>query len=214
MNRLHKAVEKSQTPHQELDATNSGGNNKQRITPGTTGAVPYQNLRFGTGQKEFLDLYDQHANSIYRFILFKVSNADMAWDLAQDCFMKVWEYWSRKPGEIANPKAFLFTVARNLVIDFWRARARTQTVELDTETMDVAIDVGNSAHDRLVLRDEIQEVMQLLDRLPPDDREVLTLRFTEELSFREIAHITGKGEIAVRVQAHRAIKKLKLMLKP
>ncbi|MBI1755238.1 RNA polymerase sigma factor [Candidatus Azambacteria bacterium] len=163
--------------------------------------------------KEFIDLYDRHSDAVYRFILFKVSDREAAWDLTQDCFTKTWEYWRSEKGSVSNQKAFLFTVARNLVIDHWRARARTQTVSLDVDTIDIA-EKGNGTHDRLVLKDETQSVMKLIGNLPESDREMLTLRYTEELSFKEIAKVTGKSIIAARVHAHRALGKLKRMITP
>lgn len=160
---------------------------------------------------EFIALYDQYSDSVYRFILFKVSNKDTAWDLTQDCFTKAWEYWSGARGTVANPKAFLFTVARNLVIDHWRARGRAQVISIEEHEIDMQDTRSNDAHTQSVMGDEARQVLSLLSRLPEADRELLTLRFTEELSFSEIAKITGKSAIALRVQVHRAIRKLKGM---
>lgn len=163
--------------------------------------------------QDFLDLYDTYSDSIYRFILFKVSNTDIAWDLTQDCFLRMWEYASQAEKRVVQPKALLFTIARNLVIDHWRARARNRTVFFDTEVMDTNMDDGENAHDQLISLEETKQVMKLLEHLPDGDRELLTLRFTEELSFGDIAKIMGKNPVAVRVQAHRALRKLKSMIK-
>lgn len=164
-------------------------------------------------QEEFIQWYDRYHDAVWRFILFKVSNAETAWDLSQESFLKTWEYWQRGGATISNPRAFLFTVARNMVIDHWRGRAHTPVTEL-TEEMEQIIPgkTGNDAHERLVLKDEARQMQQCIAKLPEEDREILTLRFTEELPFKDIARVVGKGEIAVRVQAHRALKKLKVIL--
>lgn len=154
-------------------------------------------------------LYDQHSDAIYRFILFKISDRDLAWDLTQDCFMKAWHYFSLKEREIANKKAFLYTVARNLVIDHWRQKEKTATVDIDLVAH--TIEDGNDLHKKTVVQDEIRSLMKLLDELPEESKNILLLRYAEELTFDEIAKATGKSNVAVRVQTHRAMKRLKAL---
>ncbi|MEK7494091.1 MAG: RNA polymerase sigma factor [Patescibacteria group bacterium] len=158
---------------------------------------------------EFMALYDRYSDSIFRFMLFKVSNRETAWDLTQECFFKTWQHSTNDNKTITNQKAFLYTVARNLVIDHWRAKAKHATV--DIEAAAYVIDDGNDVHREAVLRDEAQYLMRLLQNLPEESREILTLRYTDGLSFEEIAAITGKSNIAIRVHTHRALKKLKIL---
>lgn len=154
-------------------------------------------------------LYDQYSDSIFRFMLFKVSNRETAWDLTQECFFKTWQRFMKNPTVIANKKAFLYTVARNCVIDHWRGKEKHATV--DIEAASYVIDAGNDVHHEAVVQDEARYLIRLLKNLPEENREILTLRYTEGLSFKEIAKITGKSTIAIRVQTHRALKKLKLL---
>ena len=158
--------------------------------------------------QEFTNLYDTHVDAIYRFIFFKTSNQTLAWDLTQECFLKMWQYVRTEEREaIKNQKAFLYTIARNLVIDHWRQKEKSATIDL--EEVAFSIPDGNDMHANTVLADDIAQMMKLLDGLPIHHREILTMRFTEELSFSEIAKIMGKSAVSVRVEAHRAIKKLK-----
>lgn len=161
----------------------------------------------GKQGKEFMALYDQYSDSIFRFILFKVSNKETAWDLTQDCFLKTWQHSMSDKKAITNTRAFLYTVARNLVIDHWRAKEKHATVDIDAALH--IIDDGNDVHREAVLRDEARYLFQLLENLSEESREILTLRYTDGLSFEEIAAITGKNNIAIRVHTHRAIKKLR-----
>ncbi|MBI5913546.1 RNA polymerase sigma factor [Candidatus Azambacteria bacterium] len=160
-----------------------------------------------TQGKEFMALYDRYSDSIFRFMLFKVSNRETAWDLTQDCFFKTWQHIANDKKAISNTKAFLYTVARNLVIDHWRAKEKHATV--DIEAASYVIDDGNDVHREAVLRDEGRYLLRLLKNLPEESREILTLRYTDGLSFEEIAAIAGKSNIAVRVHTHRALKKLR-----
>lgn len=152
-------------------------------------------------------LYDQYSDAIYRFMLFKVSDRDLAWDLTQDCFMKAWHYFTTKEQAIENKKAFLYTIARNLVIDHWRQKEKKATIDIDLVAH--TIEDGNDLHADIVLQDEIRSLIGLLNELPEDDRDILVMRYAEELSFDEIAKATAKSNVAVRVQTHRALKKLK-----
>lgn len=161
--------------------------------------------------KEFLALYDQYSDAMFRFMLFKVSNRETAWDLTQECFLKTWQYAANGRKAITNQKAFLYTIARNLVIDHWRAKTKHATVDIEAALH--VIDDGNDVHREAVVRDEARYLLRLLKNLPEESREILTLRYTDGLSFEEIAAITGKSNIAIRVHTHRALKKLRLCAK-
>ncbi|OGD23807.1 hypothetical protein A2Z10_01600 [Candidatus Azambacteria bacterium RBG_16_47_10] len=154
-------------------------------------------------------LYDEYSDAMYRFMLFKVSDRDLAWDLTQDCFMKTWHYFATKEHEVENKKAFLYTIARNLVIDHWRQKEKRATIDIDLVAH--TIEDGNDLYATTVLQDEIRSLMGLLNKLPEHDKEILVMRYAEELSFDEIAKTTGKSNVAARVHAHRALKKLKMI---
>jgi len=166
---------------------------------------PHQQL-----SQEFTDLYDAYADAVYRFIFFRTSNQALAWDLTQECFLKMWEYVrDGKREKVKNQRAFLYTIARNIVIDHWRQKEKQTTIDL--EEVAHAIPDGNDMHEKTVLKDEIGNMLKLLKLLPEHHREILTMRYTQELSFSEIAGILSKSAVSVRVEAHRAIKKLKRM---
>src|SRR3989344_3085086 len=136
---------------------------------------------------EFMALYDQYSDSLFRFMLFKVSNKETAWDLTQECFFKTWQHMANDRKAITNQKAFLYTVARNLVIDHWRAKAKHATV--DIEAASYVIDDGNDVHREAVLQDEARYLLRLLKNLSEESRDILALRYTDGLSFEEIAAI-------------------------
>ena len=164
-----------------------------------------------TQGKEFMALYDKYSDSIFRFMLFKVSNRETAWDLTQECFFRTWRRLTNNRKAIMNQKTFLYTVARNLVIDHWRAKAKHATV--DIEAASYVIDDGNDVHREAVVQDEARYLLRLLKNLSEESRDILALRYTDGLSFEEIAVITGKSNVAIRVHTHRALKKLKALTK-
>lgn len=154
----------------------------------------------------FAQIYDSFVDHIYRYIFFKVSDQHIAEDLTSNTFLKCWEYIRDEKKEIENIKAFLYRIARNLVIDYYRTR---------TETIELSAAVGLDDQ-KLPLPDELISINQdtnmllkTLTKLPDDYNDLITLRYIEEYSIREIADILGKTENNVRVTLHRAIQALK-----
>ncbi len=156
----------------------------------------------------YAELYDQYVKRIYRFVFFKVGNHEDAEDITADVFLKSWNYLSEKK-EIKSFSGLLYRIARNCVIDLYRARAN-KPESFDPEETELSdggkwiADFGNQV--------EAKRIIQSLKKLKQEYQEVLTLKYVDELEIDEIAEITGKGNIAVRVTIHRATKKLQEIL--
>ncbi len=157
-------------------------------------------------QDAFSQVYDQYVDHIYRYIFFKVSDQHLAEDLTSNTFLKCWEYIRDEQKMIDNIRAFLYRVARNLVIDHYRTR--TDTTDLTT--------VAGLDDQQLPLPDELISISQDskilikdLAKLPDDYNDIITLRYIEEYSVKEISNLLGKTENNVRVTLHRAIQALK-----
>ena len=154
----------------------------------------------------FINLYDKYVDSIYRFIYFRVGDKDTAWDITQDCFLKALEYIAEN--EVRQPRAFLYQVARNLVIDHWKLRGRQSSVELSE--VDIIDDTNIEAD--LDIKNRVKEIMGVVGELPDHHRDLLILRYVDDLSFSEIAEILNKSQVSLRVQVSRLIKDLRLKL--
>lgn len=161
-----------------------------------------------TLEERFLKEYDIHADSVFRFCLFKLSDREEAKDVVQETFTKSWSYLANG-GEIRNVKAFLFRTARNLIIDKYRKKK--------TESLDSMTDAGfdpEYIEDREIGDTVDAEIaMKLLDGLPPDYREVILMRYVEEMSVGEISEALGERAGNVSVKLHRAMSKLKSLYK-
>jgi len=165
-------------------------------------------------KKEFASLYDQYAPRIYRFIYFKVNSEQDSEDLASEAFLNFWRSFGRKKEEkVDNPQALLYKIAGNLVIDFYRKKAKSEIM------IDPANDrILSQAKDKTDLSREIglglemERVKQVLGQLKDDYQNVIIWRFLDDLSIKEIAQITGKPESSVRVSVHRAVNAVKKKL--
>lgn len=160
----------------------------------------------------FAKLYDEYVKRIYRFVYFKVSSHEEAEDITSEVFLKAWNYVNEKK-EVSSFGGLLYRIARNCVIDFYRARsAKPETVMVDRENIEIEIGDGGKWYADISTKVDAQKILNALKKLKQEYQEVITLRYVDELEMDEIAVIIGKGRIAVRVTLHRALKKLKEML--
>ncbi|MFA5022647.1 MAG: RNA polymerase sigma factor [Patescibacteria group bacterium] len=157
----------------------------------------------------FAQVYDLYVTPIYRFIYFKVSSRQDAEDLTSEVFLKIWQYVTETDEVIENLRALLYRSARNLVIDFYRRNAKRDYVQ-DEEILDLIQDEKQqSLLTKVDLEIEMKNVELILRKLKDEYREIIILRFVEELSINEIAEVLGKSKGSVRVILHRALKVVK-----
>jgi RNA polymerase sigma-70 factor, ECF subfamily len=156
--------------------------------------------------QEFAEIYRAHVDALFQYCLFKVSDRELAKDLVQETFMKTWIYAAdAESGKIESMKAFLFRTLSNLIVDEYRKR---KTISLDTLAED-GFDPPFDDSDRLLDTIDGERALQLLKFLPEDYRDVVFMRYVQELSLEEIAEITGESKNTLSVRLHRGIKKLK-----
>jgi RNA polymerase sigma-70 factor (ECF subfamily) len=136
-----------------------------------------------------------------------VRNYDVATDIAQDVFLKVYE-----KGEVLGKETelrLLYTVARNKVIDFFRKK-KTASLDANQELFHTIADMSILRPDEQVMQtSDTETLFTLLDQLSDTDREIIIMRYLQELEYSEIAKIVGKEESNVRQIVSRGIKKLK-----
>jgi RNA polymerase sigma-70 factor (ECF subfamily) len=152
---------------------------------------------------QFLAVYDRYADDIFRFCALKVSGREVAQDIAQDVFMRYWQQL-RNGTVVESDRALLYTIARNLVIDWYRKRKEQS---LDAMT-DAGFEFANDDHRSITAHAELREVIETIQDLDEPSREALTLRFVEGFSPKEIAVLTDETANAVSVRINRAVKKV------
>lgn len=161
--------------------------------------------------RAFAKLYDQYGEKIYRFIYFKISDRDKAQDLTSEVFIKIFNYLVKEKKEIRYLRAFLYQTARNLVIDSYRASVK-ETLPID-EFAEESKEVEQEVEKDLDLKLNLNRLEDALKKIPDHYREVLVLRFIEELPVREVSKIIDQSEGNVRQLAFRGLKLLKKALK-
>lgn len=157
-------------------------------------------------RKIFTQVYDDYVDRIYRFIFFKVGSEEIAQDLCSETFLRGWQSFKSKEQEIDNPQAFLYQIARNLVIDHYREKAKTQTVSADYVSI---ADPGQDLEEQALSRSDLDTIKLALFDLKDNYQEIVVWHYVEDLSIPEISKMLKKSEGAVRVMLHRALKSLK-----
>ena len=152
----------------------------------------------------FGDLYETHAPAIYRYLYAHLDNSMDAEDLTCEVFLKACQSLPKYIERGVPFLAFLFRIARNTLIDYYRQNNRLEHKTLEdmdgykAEGMTEPIDmVGNQL--------DHQEILRVLSELKEDYQSVLTLRFISELSPEETAKVMKRSVGAIRVLQHRAL---------
>jgi RNA polymerase sigma-70 factor (ECF subfamily) len=158
------------------------------------------------------ELIVQYQHRLMRYLLYLTGNRDLAEDLFQETWMRVLMRGDQFNGN-ARFETWLFTIARNLVIDLRRRRSMVSLEELcDSSEDDRPFEVPGNDPNPFELYQSYENsriVAELLLTLDPLHREVLVLRFHEELALEEIAHITRAPLSTVKSRLYRGLASLK-----
>jgi RNA polymerase sigma-70 factor (ECF subfamily) len=162
---------------------------------------------------ELLDqLIEMYQHRLLRYLLFLTGRREVAEDLFQETWMRVLMRGGQYNGK-ARFDTWLFTIARNLVIDLSRKRTMASLDEMreggdDERPFEIAME-GPSPLEQFQSREDCAEVGEVLLKLKPTYREVLVLRFYEELSLEEIAGVTQAPLSTVKSRLYRGLAALK-----
>lgn len=159
----------------------------------------------------FLHTYEESADAIYRFCFFRVSDKELAEDLVQETFTRSWLYISEGK-EVQNMRAFLYQTARNLIIDHFRKKKSGSLDALVDEGVQFEeLDMSDSEEHMVDVRYTFEKIQPLLNKLDDTYREVLILRYVEDLGPKEISALLGESENVISVRINRAMTKLRTL---
>jgi RNA polymerase sigma factor (sigma-70 family) len=167
-------------------------------------------------EETFLAAFNAHSDALFRHAFFRLSDRERALDLVQDAFIRAWDY-VRGGGDVKTPKSFLFRILNNLIIDEYR-RAKAESLDKkleDNPAWEAAFAEGSvwEVEEEIDEADLVQKVRNAITELPEEDRTVVTMRYIDGFSPKEISRILGSTtENAVSVRIHRAVAKLKTQL--
>lgn len=156
---------------------------------------------FNTVFKDFVD-------PLYQYCYFRLSSADDAEDLVEEIFAKVLRNMNNFDDTKSSLKTWIYTIARNTLIDFLRSNSDA-SLQIDEDYQDDSMEIDNQANSAL----NAENLKSALTYLSESERELVEMRFISDLSYDEIAAITGKNAGALRVSLSRTLNKLKHIFK-
>lgn len=152
-------------------------------------------------------LYDRHYDAVYRYCYYRLGDGHAAQDMAGDVFVRMVEKLDTFRPRGRPLLAWLYTIARNLVTDHHRRQGKANHVSLDEAL--VLADDGDGPERQAQRRLEAECLAAALGHLTEDQRQVILLKFMENLSNDEVACLLSKSEGAIKSLQHRALGALR-----
>jgi len=153
---------------------------------------------------EFTELYEQYFKKIYRFIYYKTHHQQTAEDLTSQVFIKTLENIGRFNPRQGLFSSWLYRIARNKVIDYYRTKKKEFDI---TSFWDLKS--GEKIDVDLENKEKLEQVRQYLDKLKPEQKEIIVMRIWNSLSYQEIAEILNKNEANCKMIFSRTMRKLR-----
>ena len=165
--------------------------------------------RAKSGDEEaFAQLYEEYFDKIYRYVALKVGDKMEAEDITQQVFLKAIKSISSFKWKGFPFSAWLYRIAHNQIVDYFRKSKKQVSVTLD-ESLAADDDDPAEVFDHKL---DIEKLSSAAKQLTPAQQEVISLRFTSEMSIIQVAQVMGKSEGAVKALQHSAVVALRKLL--
>ncbi len=162
-------------------------------------------------KEAFIKAYDESVKDIYRFVYFKIGNKEEANDITSMVFLKTWNHIQNNNLEDSKTlRALLYKIARTTIIDHYRETGNKITASLDDEDNKIeVIDAAQNPQDKIDQAADLEFIKSKLPLLKEEYRDVIIMKFINDLTLDEISDISGKTKGNIRVLLHRALSALK-----
>ncbi len=154
------------------------------------------------------EIYDEYYGRIYAYIYHRLGDSRVAEDLAADVFLRMLESVKAERAWQTSLTGWLYRIAHNLVIDYYRRQSKRDGPSLD-ERLVAAAESATQRLDALLVQDQLRAAIQSLTE---EQQQVVVLKFVEDLNNAEVAEVLGKTEGAVKALQHRALVGLRRVL--
>jgi len=160
-----------------------------------------------SSREAFAELYEEYLDRVFRYIHFRVNNTQVTEDLTSVVFEKALVNFGRYSSDKAKFSTWIFAIARNVVIDYYRVNVKKHAVP--SEGLIEKPSEDPSPEDEVEQGEEVKKLQDCLKQLQWDEQEIVRLKFWAELNNRQIAKMLGISETNVGTKLYRAVKKLR-----
>jgi RNA polymerase sigma factor (sigma-70 family) len=156
----------------------------------------------------FVELYEEFLPRVFRYIRYRVNSEQETEDLTSVVFEKALVNFEKYSRDKASFSTWIFSIARNTVIDHYRTQARRPSISLEKAEIETS---SNELlpDDVLVKMEEREKLQSCLSRLSREEQEIIALKFGAEMNNRQIARAMGMSESNVGTKLYRAVRKLR-----
>jgi RNA polymerase sigma-70 factor (ECF subfamily) len=161
-----------------------------------------ENAKEKNNRKNFENLFSEYSDVIYRLCLYKTSKEDVAHDLTQETFLRLWKTISSNK-DITKPKQYIYQITRNLIVDYYKRNKEVSLDVLQEEGFEPKSEEGSAE-----ILFEVSMLKEAIEGLDQEFRDVIYMKFVEGMKVQEIAEILDISENLVSVRINRGKKKL------
>ena len=191
-----------------------GASKTQMLSPATTlNQAEIERLvgrAAGGDYQAFGELYSVYLDRIYLYVCHQVRDKTAAEDITEEIFIKAWEGIKSCKGRESTFLPWLFRVSHNHIIDIYRKQQRELSLQTAVE-IDTVADVNDNRLEA-EKRQEQQQLLSAIGRLPPNQRQIILLKFIEGLDNQELGQVMHKNQGAIRIMQMRALASLRQII--
>ena len=162
--------------------------------------------------QQFTDHYNETKDQVFNYFMVRLNfNRAVAEDLLMDIVLKAYEKFDRFDPNKASFKTWIFTLAHNHLINYWRDNKKTASLDAMEEGgfSPAIVEIGDETEQNL----ENEKIQRVLSKMKEGEREVVVLRYIQDLDYEEIAKVLGKKQGAIRTKLSRSLKRFEEIYK-
>ncbi len=168
-------------------------------------------MQGGTVVETFTGIFERENDALFRFCYSRTSDRELAVELTQESFCRLWAKMNTEE-EVPNPRAFLYVVARHLIIDWYR-KHKSLSLEALSESLERPLEPHDEAQEGAIeSSSDASRVLATFEKLGPSYRDIMYMRFVEDLPPREIAETLGLTPNSVSVRISKGLAQLRKLL--
>jgi RNA polymerase sigma-70 factor, ECF subfamily len=160
----------------------------------------------------FARLYDKYVDVVFRYVLFRVGDRELAEDVTSETFLRALRRIESVSYQGRDVGAWFVTIARNLVLD--HVKSSRFRLEVATAEVDDSRPAESGPEQQVLSKVTRTALLECVGQLGDDQRECIVLRFLQGLSVAETAKVMARNEGAVKALQHRAVRRLAVLLPP